>query len=63
MIEIITINSLTLEAFYGGLSREYRLELKTKRYSSFPNACSKIIVISKRFEMEEARLRNLCITH
>jgi len=54
----MAIDSLALEAFYEGLPREYRFELKAKGYS-FPDACAKIINISKRFEREEARLRNL----
>lgn len=56
--ELATIESFALEALYEGLPREYRTELRAEGYSSFQDACSKILVINKRLEREEARNRN-----
>ncbi|XP_036142126.1 uncharacterized protein LOC118645358 [Monomorium pharaonis] len=56
--ETSSIDSFTLEAFYEGLPREYRVELKAEGYHNLTDACSKVITISKRLEREEARERN-----
>lgn len=55
--ELSSIDSFTLEAFYEGLPREYRVELRAEGYNSLADACSKIITIDKRLEREEARNR------
>ncbi|XP_036148791.1 uncharacterized protein LOC118647637 [Monomorium pharaonis] len=54
--EINAIEAYALEAFYEGLPREYRLELKAE--GNFSEACSKAIIIHKRLKREEARYRN-----
>ena len=53
--EIASIDALALESFYEELPREYRVELRAEGYTNFADACSKIIIISKRLEREEAR--------
>lgn len=55
--ELSSIDSFTLEVFYEGLPREYRVELRAEGYNSLADACSKIIIIDKRLEREEARNR------
>lgn len=57
--EISSIDSFVLEAFYEGLPREYRIELRAEGYHGFTNACNKTIIISRRLEREEARNRNM----
>ncbi|KYN05599.1 hypothetical protein ALC62_03470 [Cyphomyrmex costatus] len=57
-IETSAIDSYALEAFFEGLPREYRTELKAEGYTNFAEACSKVITIHKRLEREEARYRN-----
>lgn len=56
--EIVSIDSFALEAFYEGLPREYRIELRSEGYSNLSDAYTKTIAISKRLEREEARNRN-----
>ena len=56
--EISSIDSYALEAFFEGLPREYRTELKAKNYSNLADTCSKVIMIHKRLEREENRYRN-----
>lgn len=56
--EVTSIDSYALEAFYEGLPREYRTELRAEGYSNFTDACTKVITIDKRLEREEARYRN-----
>lgn len=56
--EVASIDSYVLEAFYEGLPREYRTELRAEGYSNFADACTKVITIGKRLEREEARYRN-----
>lgn len=57
--EIAAIESYALEAFYEGLPREYRIELRAEGYANFADACSKIIAINRRLEREDARNKNL----
>jgi len=57
--EISSIDSFALEAFYEGLPRECRVELRAEGYSNLADACTKVIVISKRLEREDARDRHL----
>ncbi|KYN05215.1 hypothetical protein ALC62_03888, partial [Cyphomyrmex costatus] len=56
--EISCIDAYTLEAFYEGLPRDYRTELRAEGYVNFANACTKVITIQKRLEREESRYRN-----
>ncbi|KYN04512.1 hypothetical protein ALC62_04619 [Cyphomyrmex costatus] len=56
--EISTIEAYALEAFYEGLPREYRTELRAEGYTDFADACAKTITINKRLEREESRYRN-----
>lgn len=56
--EISSVDSFTMDAFYEGLPREYRVELRAEGYHSFADACAKIITIHKRLEREEARYKN-----
>lgn len=56
-VELSSINSFVLEAFYEGLPREYRIELCAEGYTDFSDACSKVITIGKRLEREELRNR------
>ena len=58
-IELASIESFTLEAFYEGLPREYRTELRAEGYNGFLDACSKVLVINRRLEREEARYKNV----
>ncbi|KYM99639.1 hypothetical protein ALC62_09607 [Cyphomyrmex costatus] len=55
--EISSIDSFTLDSFFEGLPREYRVELRTEGYSNFSDACSKVIEIHKRLERENSRYR------
>jgi hypothetical protein len=57
-VEIAAIESFALEAFFEGLPREYRTELRAEGFCSLPDACSKVLIINKRLEREEARYRN-----
>lgn len=57
-VELASIESFALEAFYEGLPREYRTELRAEGYNTFTDACSKIIIINKRLEREEIRYKN-----
>jgi len=54
--EIALIDSFTLESFYEGLPREFRIELKTERYAGLTDAFA--IAINKRLEKDEFRARN-----
>lgn len=56
--ESSAIDAYALEAFYEGLPRDYRIELKAEGYSCLSDACSKTITIQKRLEREEARYRS-----
>lgn len=58
-LELTSIESFALEAFYEGLPREYRIELRAEGYSNFADACSKILVINRRLEREDSRYKNL----
>jgi hypothetical protein len=55
--ELAAIENFTLEAFYEGLPREYRIELRAEGYNNFSDACSKTLMINRRLEREEARYR------
>lgn len=57
--ELASIESFALEAFYEGLPREYRAELRAEGYNGLRDACSKAITISKRLEREDARAKNI----
>lgn len=57
-VELASIESFTLEAFYEGLPREYRTELRAEGYDTFADACSKLLMIDKRIEREENRYKN-----
>lgn len=61
--EISSIDSFALEAFYEGLPRDHRVELRAEGYNGFSDACSKVIAISKRLEREEARYKNARTSH
>ncbi|KYM94193.1 hypothetical protein ALC62_15179 [Cyphomyrmex costatus] len=56
-LEISSIDSFTLESFFEGLPREYRVELRAEGYRNFADACSKVIAIHKRLEREDSRYR------
>jgi hypothetical protein len=53
--ELTSIDSFALEAFYEGLPREYRIELRAEGYNDFSDACAKILQINRRLEREENR--------
>lgn len=55
--EIASIESFALEAFFEGLPREHRVELRAEGYRNFADACSKVLTINKRLEREDARNR------
>lgn len=55
--ESSSIEAFALEAFYEGLPREYRIELRAEGYDSFVDACSKVIIINRRLEREETRYK------
>lgn len=54
-LEITSIDSFALEAFYEGLPREYRIELRAEGYNDFADACTKVLLINRRLEREEIR--------
>ncbi|KYN02970.1 hypothetical protein ALC62_06195 [Cyphomyrmex costatus] len=56
-VEISSIDSFTLDSFFEGLPREYRVELRAEGYGNFSDACSKVIAIHKRLEREDSRYR------
>lgn len=56
--EIASIESFALEAFFEGLPREHRVELRAEGYHNFADACSKVLTINKRLEREDFRNRN-----
>lgn len=57
--EIGAIDSFALEAFYEGLPREHRVELRAEGYINFADACTKIIAINRRLEREDIRNKNV----
>lgn len=57
--ELTSIESFALEASLEGLPREYRIELRAEGYSSFTDACSKVVTINRRLEREELRYKNV----
>lgn len=57
-IELCSIESYALEAFFEGLPREYRIELLAEGYNGFSDACSKVLLINRRLEREEFRYKN-----
>ena len=58
-VELASIESFALEAFFEGLPREYRIELRAEGYNGFPDACSRVIMINRRLEREELRYKTV----
>lgn len=58
-VELTSIESFALEAFFEGLPREHRVELRAEGYSNFTEACSKVLVINRRLERDEIRNKSI----
>lgn len=54
-VELTSIDLFALEAFYEGLPREYRIELRAEGYHDFADACTKVLLINRRLEREDSR--------